>query len=258
MEDYIIRPVFEEDVQALLDIYSYYVENTAATFEYEPPTADEFSGRISSARRRYPYLCISCDDEIVGFAFAHAFRERPAYDYSTEVTIYLHPEHRHEGYGKLIYTALEAELARIGVRDLYACVAVPKGVDEHLSMDSPNFHKSMGYTVCGTFTNCGYKFGRWYDMVWMVRHIGDHPDAPAPIIPYPDLQPVGRGSEKLSYYNEKAVRLHTKYGEVFYGTADHFSAEYGMHESGNEEEGLQIDNFVFYNSEIAGIEAVSP
>ena len=257
MEDYIIRPVFEEDVQALLDIYAYYVEKTAATFEYEPPTVDEFIGRIKSAQRRYPYLCISYDDEIVGFAFAHAFRERPAYDYSAEVTIYLHHDHRHEGYGKAIYTALETELKRMGVMDLYACVAVPKGDDEHLSMDSPRFHEAMGYQICGTFANCGYKFGRWYDMVWMVKHISDHADDPKPIIPYPDLQPVGRGGEKLSYYDDKLVRLHTKWGEVFYGVADHFSAEYGMHEFGNEEEGLQIDNFIFYDGEIAGIEVLS-
>lgn len=257
MEDFIIRPVFEEDAQTLLDIYSYYVRNTAATFEYEPPTADEFLGRIKSAQRRYPYLCVSCDDEIVGFAFAHAFRERPAYDYSAEVTIYLHPDERHKGYGKAIYTALETELALMGVSDLYACVAVPHGDDEHLSMDSPRSHEAMGYRVCGTFTNCGYKFGRWYDMVWMVKHIGDHPEHPEPLVPYPDLQPHGRVGEKLSDYDDKTVRLRTKHGEAFFGTASYFPAEYGLHELGVEEEGVQIDNYVFYDSEIAEITEVS-
>ena len=182
-----IRTVRPEDAAELLDVYRYYVENTAVTFEYEPPTEDEFRARIVSASARYPYLCIEDESGIRGFAFAHHFRERPAYDYGVEVTIYLRHDCRHKGLGRAIYTALEHELRRMGVRVLYACIAVPDGEDGKLSMDSPRFHEALGYRVCGEFRNCGYKFGRWYTMVWMEKIIGDFPEKPAPLIPYPEL-----------------------------------------------------------------------
>lgn len=187
MKDCVIRQACAGDVPALLEIYAYYVRRTAATFEYEPPTEEEFFARITSAQRRYPYLVLLCGNEIMGFAFAHAFRERPAYDYSVENTVYLRPDARHMGYGKALYTALERELKRMGVKNMYACVAVPDGEDAHLSDDSPRFHEAMGYSVCGRFTNCGYKFGRWYTMVWMEKRIGDFSDQPEPLIPYPTL-----------------------------------------------------------------------
>ena len=144
-ESYIIREATEDDAPALREIYAYYVKNTAATFEYQPPSVEEFSARIENARKRYPYLLIEHDFEILGFAFAHAFRERPAYDYAAEVTIYLREDMRHRGLGRIIYTALEDELRRIGVLSLYACVALPSGDDEHLTPDSPRFHEALGY-----------------------------------------------------------------------------------------------------------------
>ena len=102
MERFTVRTVTPEDAQALLDIYSWYVENTAVSFELEPPTVEEFRARIAYYRRRYPYLCVTQGDVIVGFAFAHAFRERAAYDYAAETTIYLRHDMRRRGAGRLI------------------------------------------------------------------------------------------------------------------------------------------------------------
>lgn len=261
MEDFdsfIIREVTAEDVAALLKIYAYYVENTAATFEYQPPTLEDFTGRIIRARKRYPYLLIEHEDEIMGFAFAHAFRERPAYDYAAEVTIYLRHDCRHRGFGRILYTALEEELRRMGMLSLYACVALPSGKDEHLSFDSPRFHEALGYHRCGEFRNCGYKFGKWYTMVWMEKTIGVYPEHPAPLTAYPDLLKSTDNivPESLSKYDGSEVRLVTKYGEMFRGECDSFPAEYGMHELGREEEGVQIDCFVFYRSDIRSMEPV--
>lgn len=183
----IIREATAKDTAALREIYAYYVENTAATFEYQPPSIEEFTDRIKNAQKRYPYLLIEREKEVVGFAFAHAFRERPAYDYAAEVTIYLGRDQRHRGVGRILYSALEEELRRMGVLSLYACVALPSGEDEHLSMDSPRFHETMGYHRCGEFRNCGYKFGKWYTMVWMEKIIGSFPERPEPLTAYPAL-----------------------------------------------------------------------
>ena len=185
MERFTVRTVTPEDAQALLDIYSWYVENTAVSFELEPPTVEEFRARIAYYRRRYPYLCVTQGDVIVGFAFAHAFRERAAYDYVAETTIYLRHDMRRRGAGRLIYTILENELKKMGVTNLYACIAVPDGDDPHLSDASPLFHQKLGFGSCGVFYNCGRKFGKWYTMIWMEKIIGEFVGDPAPLIPYP-------------------------------------------------------------------------
>lgn len=258
IESFIIREATEEDVPALREIYAYYVKHTAATFEYQPPSVEEFSERIVSARKRYPYLLIEHEFEILGFAFAHAFRERPAYDYAAEVTIYLREDMRRHGFGRIIYTALEDELRRMGVRSLYACVALPSGEDEHLSMDSPRFHEALGYRRCGEFRSCGYKFGKWYTMVWMEKVIGSFPERPDPLTAYPELlkSTAKNVPEPLSKYDDRKVRLITEYGKMFRGECSSFPAEYGMHEFGVEEEGVQIDSFIFYQSDIRSMELI--
>ena len=192
MNDSVIRPVTVADAPALLAIYAYYVKNTGVTFEYEPPTLREFEQRISSTLPRYPYLCIEHGGEILGFSFAHAFRERPAYDYSVETTIYIRHDVRGEGLGRMIYTALEQTLKSMGVTNLYACVGYADTEDEYLTNASPRFHERMGYRTVGKFFHCGYKFGRWYSMIWMEKIIGDYPPSPAPLKSYADIYDASR------------------------------------------------------------------
>ena len=187
MSTYTIRSATAQDAAAIAQIYGYYVENTAVTFEYDPPTEEEIRRRISAYSVRYPYLCIFENETMLGFAFAHAFRERPAYDYAAETSIYIRPECRHRGVGTAVYQALENALKQMGVKTLYACIAIPDGEDEHLSDASPLFHSKRGYRICGKFENCGRKFGRWYTMVWMEKVIDTFTDDPKPLIPYPDL-----------------------------------------------------------------------
>lgn len=187
MNTYTIRRATVQDATAIARIYRYYVENTAVTFEVEPPTEEEIGRRIAAYSARYPYLCIFEDNAMIGFAFAHAFRERPAYDYAAETSIYIRPDRRHKGVGTIIYQALENELRRMGVKTLYACIAIPDGEDARLSDASPLFHEKRDYRTCGRFENCGRKFGRWYTMVWMEKVIGEYTSDPAPLIPYPDL-----------------------------------------------------------------------
>lgn len=185
MDDIIIRKVTPKDTQRLLEIYSYYVKNTAITFEYVVPSVQEFEGRIRDITKRYPYLAAERDGRIIGYAYAHEFIARKAYDWSAELTIYIDSSERKSGTGRLLYTELEKCLGAMGVIDLYACIGVPCGEDdEYLTHNSMQFHDHMGYKTVGRFPKSGYKFGRWYDMVWMCRTIAEHLDDQPGIIAF--------------------------------------------------------------------------
>lgn len=169
-----IRTVTESDASRLLEIYSYYVERTAVSFEYETPSLDEFKRRIRKTLERYPYLCIISEGEIMGYAYAGPFVGRAAYGWSAEMTIYLAPEAGKRGFGRKLYEELEDALKKMGILNLYACIGYPETEDEYLTKNSAQFHEHMGYRMAGKFQMCGYKFGRWYDMVWMEKIIGRH------------------------------------------------------------------------------------
>lgn len=165
-----IRNASLSDAPRLVEIYDHYVRHTAISFEYETPGVKAFEERMRTVMRRYPYLVILCNGRIEGYA--HPFIERAAYDWCCELTIYLDPNARKCGMGRLLYEALEARLREMGMLRLYACVACPRGDDPYLTCNSMDFHSHMGFNTVGRFSSCGYKFGRWYDMVWMEKVIG--------------------------------------------------------------------------------------
>ena len=95
-----------------------------------------------------------------------------------ETTIYIAKDVRGQGIGRELYTALEYALTLQNVINLNACVAYPDPEDEYLTRNSVQFHEHMGYHAAGRFHKCGYKFGRWYDIVWLEKCISSHPDRP--------------------------------------------------------------------------------
>ena len=174
MDKIIIRSATVEDAEAILNIYAYYVEKTAITFEYDVPTLEEMKRRIGKTLEKYPYLVILRDDKIQGYAYAGPFKERAAYDWSVETTIYLAHDAVKRGLGKKLYFALEEALKEMGILNLYACIGYPIEEDQYLTKNSAEFHEHLGYTTVGRFHKCGYKFNRWYDMIWMEKIIGSH------------------------------------------------------------------------------------
>ena len=126
----LIRSALPDDAGRILEIYSYYVENTAITFEIDVPSPDEFKKRITKTLARYPYLVLEEDGRIEGYAYAGVFYDRAAYDHSCEVTIYLDRNSHGKGYGRLLYGELEKELKARGIINLYACIADPV-VEDH-------------------------------------------------------------------------------------------------------------------------------
>lgn len=185
-----VRAARPTDASALLEIYAPYVEQTAITFEYDVPTEEEFARRISDTLSRYPYLVAQSEEGILGYAYASTFYGRKAYDWCAEVTVYISREHRGQGLGKLLYRKLEALLQAQGILNLYACIAVPPAhvKDEYLTSDSHDFHLHLDYHLAGTFYQCGYKFNRWYDMVWMEKHLDSHLTHQPPVIPFQDIR----------------------------------------------------------------------
>lgn len=177
----VIRTATKEDAPRLLEIYSYYVEHTAISFETVVPSLKEFEQRIADVLSSYPYLVVERDGELLGYAYAHPFVGRPAYDWSAELTIYLEPFARKCGLGRRLIEALERDLAQMGILNIYSCIGIPtEEEDEYLNFNSMQFHEHMGFKLVGTFKDCGYKFNRFYTMIWMEKVIGEHVNGRAP------------------------------------------------------------------------------
>lgn len=172
-----IRNATLADCPRILDIYRHYVEKTAISFEYDTPTLAEFETRMKNTMAHFPYLVAEVDGRVMGYAYAGPFIRRAAYDHCCELTIYLDPTARKTGLGRMLYDALETALKALGYRNLYACIGYPEIEDEYLTRNSADFHAHLGFTLAGTFRNSGYKFGRWYDMIWMEKLLGPYPTA---------------------------------------------------------------------------------
>jgi L-amino acid N-acyltransferase YncA len=186
-EPIIIRRAEAFDVPKLLEIYRPYVEHTAVSFEYETPSLEEFLGRVETILRKYPYLVAVSGKELIGYAYASEFKNRKAYDWSVETSIYVKQGQIGKGCGKALYQALEDILKRQHILNLNACIAYTEKEDQYADHNSMNFHKRMGYRLVGRFEKCGYKFGRWYDMIWMEKFLSPHPAQPEQIIPFGKL-----------------------------------------------------------------------
>ena len=184
-----IRPAGADDAGAILAVYAPYIQKTAITFEYDVPSTEEFRERIVSILKRHPYLAAERDGDILGYAYTHPFIGRAASDWSAEATIYLREDACKLGLGRRLYQALEDVSRAQNILNLNASIAVSEGDDPYVTRNSADFHLHMGYRQAAQFHRCGYKFGRWYDLIWMEKFLGEHTASPAPVIPFPDLDP---------------------------------------------------------------------
>ena len=179
-----IEKALVSDAMCLSEIYAPYVRETVITFEYEPPSAEEFAERMRTIIEGYPYLkAVDEDGSVIGYAYASAFKKRAAYDRSVEVSIYVRRDSRRSGAGRLLYNALESSLRDMGIINLCACITVPsedspEDKEGRVTDDSFRFHERMGYSLAGRLHRIGYKFGEWYDVVWMEKTLGEHKAAP--------------------------------------------------------------------------------
>lgn len=182
-----IRVARPDDAPRLREIYAPFVENTAVSFEYVPPTVEEFRARIENTLARYPYLVAEENGKIIAYAYASAFHARAAYIHSAEASIYVDSAYHRAGVGKALYAALEEILLRQNIYRLYTLVVCAEEYDEYLSDRSVRFHRAMGYETVGVHNDCGYKFGRWYSVMHLEKKLSHVPVKPGDFIPFPEL-----------------------------------------------------------------------
>lgn len=180
MQNLVLEVAKVKDASRLLEIYTPYVLGTIITFEYDVPSVKEFESRISTILKKYPYLVAKINDEIVGYAYTSAFKNRAAYQWAVETSIYVDLKYRGNGIGTALYKKLEALSKQQNILNMNACIAIP---DE----GSVSFHQQMGYYQVAHFHQCGYKFGKWCDMLWMEKILSEHKDIPKPFIPFAKL-----------------------------------------------------------------------
>ena len=161
----------ENDSVSLLNIYGEFIRNTAVTFETAVPSVLEFSKRISDIVESSPWLVCEIDGEIIGYAYASKHRERAAYRWSVDVTVYINPQYHRKHIATALYTALIELLKLQGYYCAYAGVSLP-------NLKSEEFHKSFGFNPVGVFHNVGYKFDEWRDVKWFELALSDYSKNP--------------------------------------------------------------------------------
>ncbi|WP_125711127.1 GNAT family N-acetyltransferase [Lacticaseibacillus porcinae] len=172
-----IRNAQPTDGADLLTIYAPFVTNTTVTLETEVPTIADFTQRIVDTLPDYPYLVACADNgDILGYAYAHRYKERLGYNWTVETSIYV--GHSGHGVGQALYHALFELLTQQHVQTVMACVT---GNNQR----SLNFHERLGFIEVGHFEKVGYKLGEWVDIHWFERRLSD--GAPQAFIPFHQL-----------------------------------------------------------------------
>jgi len=176
-----IRLATPADGAALAAIYAPAVDGRATSFELTAPDADEMARRVERLTARTPWLVLERDARVLGYAYASPHRDRPAYQWSVEVSAYVHADAQRAGVGRALYTSLFAVLALQGFRNAYAGITLPNDA-------SVGMHRALGFAPVGVFRGVGYKLGAWRDVAWLERAIAAHDLEPSPPTPLPELR----------------------------------------------------------------------
>jgi phosphinothricin acetyltransferase len=148
--------VTEADAEVIAHIYAPFCIESAISFEETPPSVEEMARRIRATTETYPWLVLD-DGEVTGYVYARPFRERAAYRWSVEVTVYVHPKYRQKGVARALYTTLFGILTLQGFYKMYAGVTIPNAASEGL-------HESVGFIPVGVYHGVGFKLGAWHDV----------------------------------------------------------------------------------------------
>ena len=189
-----IRMASPADAPTMLAIYAPFVRDTTVSFELEVPCVEEFAERIREHVRNYAHIAVVDEDTgaVAGYAYYSAFRERPAYCWSAEISVYLEPHVQGQGLGTELVNTLEELMRAQGIRMSEACITSSNDA-------SISFHRRMGYQLCGEHHACGYKLGQWLSVVWMEKRLNPLDEPPCM------LQPLERdqAEEIIAVANER-------------------------------------------------------
>ena len=157
-----IRFINSTDAADVLAIYAPYILETGVSFETTVPTLEEFTSRIEHYTQKYPWLVAEENGKVVGYAYASKHRDREAYQWCVESSVYLHPSCRGRGIAQMLYVRLFDILTSAGFVNVYAGITQPNEASNKL-------HERMGFELVGTYRKIGYKLGRWHDVLWMSK-----------------------------------------------------------------------------------------
>ena len=175
-----LRLATPDDAYAVHAIYAPIVRDTFISFEIDPPAVEEVARRIASILGRYPWIVFEDDLGVAGYAYASEHRERLAYQWSVDVTCYVHERARRRGIASRLYRALFRILERQGFTNAFAGIALPNDA-------SVGMHASVGFVAIGTYVRVGFKCGNWHDVVWMGRGLAAPATSPLPPVPLPSI-----------------------------------------------------------------------
>jgi L-amino acid N-acyltransferase YncA len=168
----VVRPAVPRDAEAIAQIYGAAVADTTSSFEAVPPSPDEMRERMGKSPRLPWFVAEAPDGSLLGFAYGSRHRERAAYRWSAEVSVYNRAEARRQGIGSALYAALFPALRELGYVSLYAGITLPNPA-------SVGLHRHLGFREIGTFPMVGFKFGQWHDTNWWWLPLQDRPVSPA-------------------------------------------------------------------------------
>lgn len=178
----LIRNAVPEDAAAIVEIYAPSILNAGISFEVKVPTAEEYSRRIEKTQEFFPFFVLEEDGVVVGYSCAHFLRERKAYQWMCESTIYVRHDKQRSGYARMLYEKLIEALTRQGFCEVFAVIGCPNEPSER-------FHSAMGFKLVAEFPSAGYKLGRWWDVKYYSLQLNPRADEPKDPVPYRSLEP---------------------------------------------------------------------
>jgi L-amino acid N-acyltransferase YncA len=166
-----IRLATIHDTEEILEIYTPYVQNTNISFETIVPSREEMESRIKGVLINNPWIVLEAENSILGYAYASKHRERAAYRWAVDISIYMRQDCRGKGAGKALYTALISILRLQGYYNVYAGICLPNEA-------SVGIHEYFGFKKIAQYSNVGYKFGQWHDVGWWELSLRQHNPEP--------------------------------------------------------------------------------
>ncbi len=169
-----------EDASSILDIYTPYIKDTSFTFETEVPSIPDFQKRIDDYLYNWPWLVCEKDGLITGYAYGAKYRERTAYQWCVETSVYIHDDYQKCGLAKALYESLLEILKVQGYRNVYAVINLP-------NEKSVKFHESCGFSFFAMYPKVGYKLGQWKNVGWWQKNMNEYNMQPSPPIKFSEL-----------------------------------------------------------------------
>jgi phosphinothricin acetyltransferase len=191
-----LRIARSDDADGVLSIYTPYVKETNVTFDYDVEEAKVFCQKIDEMTDEFPWIIAEHNGKIVGYSYAKRHRDRAAYDWCAESSIYVHEDYQGKGLAKLLYEALLEILETQNTINVYAGIAQP-------NEGSTMFHIKMGFTPVGVYKKVGFKNNQWHDVLWVHKTLVKHPENPKAYIKFskPEIrnnaESIISGKEKI-------------------------------------------------------------